>query len=493
MPLTKASYAMVRGAPISVKDFGAVGDGVTDDTAAIQAAIDFAETDPQYKSYDRVITGGETSGGYMGKVYFPKGTYVLNGTVTVSSLYLDIDFNDAVLLKGGSFADADFAFDFTSGWFGRVSCANFYNFKKAIKIANSNPNTGRIDFDKLNIYGADIAFDIECRSTFTSVTNCRFITVKQVAIIRSGDQISFRDSWFSAGEMDADYSGHFEFVSPGNGPGLELIDMFYVPRPQAATGTCIVKVGIDNCRVTIDRGVFGGEPGTIPLIANYANASPSTNRGSQFTVSNVMFYTSASTPVVPAIRLYALPNSIVFNNVYGYIEATHTQSLIGFDTTFQSFAAADAARNGRFEIFFVGRQANNFVGLPLANRGTLNKFVKSRQPVSYGYATGVTNTVSYSIAINGAAFPGEFRRGNTFKVCISNQTNPNATNYSEYVVQSDFGGTGVTIAPIIQGSATTAARLSTTGSNLLILANTAVSAQNFNYSIERLADSTEGY
>ena len=52
MALTKASFSMITGAPANVKDFGAVGDGITNDKAAIQAAFD-AST----------------------KVYFPAGTY----------------------------------------------------------------------------------------------------------------------------------------------------------------------------------------------------------------------------------------------------------------------------------------------------------------------------------------------------------------------------------------------------------------------------------
>jgi hypothetical protein len=40
MALTKVSYAMTNGSPANVLDFGAIGDGVADDTAAIQAAID---------------------------------------------------------------------------------------------------------------------------------------------------------------------------------------------------------------------------------------------------------------------------------------------------------------------------------------------------------------------------------------------------------------------------------------------------------------------
>jgi hypothetical protein len=39
MSLTKASYSMINGAPINVIDYGAVGDGSTDDTASLQAVF----------------------------------------------------------------------------------------------------------------------------------------------------------------------------------------------------------------------------------------------------------------------------------------------------------------------------------------------------------------------------------------------------------------------------------------------------------------------
>lgn len=68
MSLTKATYSMVDGAPVNIKDFGAVGDGVTDDTAAIQAALDYCES--QF-------------GGRGGVVYAPTGQYKCTGKLVV--------------------------------------------------------------------------------------------------------------------------------------------------------------------------------------------------------------------------------------------------------------------------------------------------------------------------------------------------------------------------------------------------------------------------
>lgn len=60
MSLTKASYSMITGAPANIKDFGAVGDNTTNDTTAIQAALNASR-----------------------HVVVPIGTYRLESTITV--------------------------------------------------------------------------------------------------------------------------------------------------------------------------------------------------------------------------------------------------------------------------------------------------------------------------------------------------------------------------------------------------------------------------
>lgn len=60
MSLTKVSYSMIRGAAVNVLDFGAIGDGVTDDTSAIQAAVNSARL-----------------------VFLPTGTYKTTSVITI--------------------------------------------------------------------------------------------------------------------------------------------------------------------------------------------------------------------------------------------------------------------------------------------------------------------------------------------------------------------------------------------------------------------------
>lgn len=65
MSLTKVTYSMIDGAAINVLDYGATGDGVTDDTVAIQAAL----------------TALPAGGGF---VYLPAGNYIITSALQIT-------------------------------------------------------------------------------------------------------------------------------------------------------------------------------------------------------------------------------------------------------------------------------------------------------------------------------------------------------------------------------------------------------------------------
>jgi hypothetical protein len=100
MALTKVSYSMIDGAVLNALDFGAVGDGVADDSSAIQAALD-------------AITANTT-------LYFPAGTYKVTQSLTITS---KSNFNivmDGVVVPNLNLAPA------TNILFNLTTCTNFY-------------------------------------------------------------------------------------------------------------------------------------------------------------------------------------------------------------------------------------------------------------------------------------------------------------------------------------------------------------------------------
>lgn len=80
MSLTKVTYSMIKGAPASVLDFGAVGNGVADDTAAFNAAIAWANA-----------KGGSDRANILGStIFIPEGRYKITAAldpITVSSVF----------------------------------------------------------------------------------------------------------------------------------------------------------------------------------------------------------------------------------------------------------------------------------------------------------------------------------------------------------------------------------------------------------------------
>jgi hypothetical protein len=88
MSLTKVSYAMITGAPVNIKDFGAVGDGITNDSAAFVAAL------------SAIASTGQT-------LYVPAGTYKINQELsTTGNLSIVGDGDSSILDFSGTVVGA---------------------------------------------------------------------------------------------------------------------------------------------------------------------------------------------------------------------------------------------------------------------------------------------------------------------------------------------------------------------------------------------------
>ena len=82
MALTRVHNRLIAGAPVNVKDYGAVGDGVTDDTAAIQAAL------------SSLVEYGE--------LYFPSRSYLVSDSIICAVSNITVSGYGAKITQSGS-------------------------------------------------------------------------------------------------------------------------------------------------------------------------------------------------------------------------------------------------------------------------------------------------------------------------------------------------------------------------------------------------------
>jgi hypothetical protein len=125
---------------VNVKDFGAVGDGVADDTAAIQAAITF-------------ITNANKKGG---KIEFPVGTYKITSTITLNYPMIFEGIGNSCVIAP-NFASGD-AFVLTSAVdLNRDDGVQFFNVHFKTSVVKTSGYY-------ININGA----------SYTSIKQCKF-------------------------------------------------------------------------------------------------------------------------------------------------------------------------------------------------------------------------------------------------------------------------------------------------------------------------------
>jgi hypothetical protein len=206
MSLTKATYSLIDGAPVNVLDYGAVGDGVADDTAAIQAAIN-------------------SKAGFLA-VYFPTGIYKITSQITIS--------NDRVMLYGDGTASRIL--------FNPTANAVCFLFDKG--STSSVQNTIR----DLTFYSTD--------TTYTK-TAIKLVDVSQCLV--ENVQTTF-PHWFGSGSIFLHILGRDATAIRGlNVFADKPIRASPIPAPHVAAG-----IGIDN--FTFTDCYLGNVTSLFPLI-----------------------------------------------------------------------------------------------------------------------------------------------------------------------------------------------------------------------------------
>jgi hypothetical protein len=157
-----------------VKTYGAVGDGSTDDTAAIRSAI----------------TAASAAGGV---VFFPPGVFVLPSRLACNSL-------NNVSFQGSGKSLTTLKSTIPGATPPRNGAPTMLSFSKC-----SNFSIRDITFDNNNIITTALQtclVSVSCSTSFT-VSNCAFINAKRMILaIQSSSRFVVKDNYFSCAELD---------------------------------------------------------------------------------------------------------------------------------------------------------------------------------------------------------------------------------------------------------------------------------------------------
>lgn len=244
---------------VSVKDFGAVGDGVVNDTAAIQDAVDFA------------VLNGKS-------LYVPSGTYLISSITVNSGLYICGDNpNESVFKQTGPTGSAMFAnynsstksnISFNQIGFNAAFIDSCINIRNVVDLTIRNCN-----FKDMPYWGICIGID-EPRVTTTTITssdilieNCRFENTTNTfehIVLFNAQNIVIRDCYFTLAKTGGIGVGLWQNLSAVTIDSCQFYEITKGIYYSITTNEiCITNCRFDGCNVGIqganesDHGLFG--------------------------------------------------------------------------------------------------------------------------------------------------------------------------------------------------------------------------------------------
>lgn len=229
MSLTKVTYSMIDGAPINAIDFGVVGDGVANDTAALQAALDAAEDGILFinKPSIKYISGALTVPSNI-KIVMEPGTIIeTNATLLTGTLkLLNITGSNVNIVGYGAIIQmvkAGFSGQFNHG----VSITGTAGSQIVIEGLSSNDSGG--DGFYVDAANAEVTL-YDCKADNNRRQGMSIIQCKSLTDFR-GQYTNTTGTAPSAGiDIEPDQTGYtlgpirlINTICSGNdGPGIEI-------------------------------------------------------------------------------------------------------------------------------------------------------------------------------------------------------------------------------------------------------------------------------
>jgi hypothetical protein len=288
---------------INVRDFGATGDGTTDDTEAIQKACDAVHGRSQ--PYPGAGFGAYYTG--ISPVIFPTGQYRITDTIELRN---NGNFRGEGAVIHQTTPGKDI-FKYTNAWRMSFEGFTFLEGRNHLVLHNPNIDTGLIRIDDCKFYGASgVAIDFQTQSTMLNIEDCVFLHCMQaLTIIGGGDQTVMRDCWITSHKDMKDMA-----VIVNKGGRLTIDNLLGVPLVNGRDQRWIDNYGqwlsCVQCR-------FGGEGGGFTPVVNYAKPKPYP-LGTMVFIEDSLICSAGNPKRKCAVYCEEIPNWLVVrdNNLY---------------------------------------------------------------------------------------------------------------------------------------------------------------------------------